>query len=143
VERVELVVFGGIILVAVPLLLARQPAIGRRSPRLQVAVAIVPGFLGASLALVPRSDVVSDSAEGVLLPGVAVVVVLTLLTLSFLYARRSPTWTLWRRQRGALSLADPAVPVGDPKPRPEGPMAIGGEFEGGSSASPLKGESPT
>jgi len=63
------------VLLVVPFVAHRWSSSGRlRNAGPQLAIGIVPGLVGAAIALLPRLDLVRDSFEVVVLPFVAVAV---------------------------------------------------------------------
>jgi hypothetical protein len=75
VEPIEMAGMTAAVLLVVPLVAHRWSSGGRlRDTRSQLAIGIVPGLVGAAIALLPRLDLVRDSYEVVLLPMMAVAI---------------------------------------------------------------------
>jgi hypothetical protein len=77
VEPIEMAGMTAAVLLVVPFVAHRWSSGGRlRNTGPQLAIGIIPGVVGAAIALLPRLDLVRDSFEVVVLPflGVAVAV---------------------------------------------------------------------
>jgi hypothetical protein len=75
VEPIEMAGMTAAVLVVVPFVAHRWSSGGRlRNAGPQLAIGIVPGLVGAAIALLPRLDLVGDSYEFLLLPLLAVAI---------------------------------------------------------------------
>jgi hypothetical protein len=79
------------VLLVVPFVAHRWSSGGRlRHAGPQLAIGIVPGVVGAAIALLPRLDLVRDSFEVVLLPLVAVAIGVLAFFVVFRLGRAQP-----------------------------------------------------
>ena len=79
-ESVETAAMAGVVLLVVPLVALRWFGTDElRRPGRQLMIGVVPGVVGAAIALLPRLDLVRDSLDAVvvslLVVGVAVLVI--------------------------------------------------------------------
>ena len=81
-EPVETAVMSGVVLLVVPLLALRWFRTDElRRPGRQLMIGVVPGVVGAAVALLPRLDLVRDSLDAVVVSLLVVVVAVLVITL--------------------------------------------------------------
>jgi len=72
----------GVVLLVVPLVALRWfPTDELRRPGLQLMIGVVPGVVGAAIALLPRLDLVPDSLDAVVVSLLVVVVAVLVIVL--------------------------------------------------------------
>lgn len=86
-EPVETAAMAGVVLLVVPLVALRWFATDElRRPARQLLIGVVPGVVGAAIALLPRLDLVRDSLDAVVLSLLVVLVVALAVLLVYLRA---------------------------------------------------------
>ncbi len=73
-EPIETAAMAGVVLLVVPVLALRWSATDQlRRPGRQLLIGVVPGVVGAAIALLPRLDLLRDSLDAVVLSLLVVV----------------------------------------------------------------------